>query len=848
MMTALLLLSVLGNNDEELARALARRGWFDLAETASARVPADRRPIVQADILALRMENDVDFESRRRHLDAAIALLTGLQVNEARMNLGWLLARRARVITAEAQLENNTEKQAALLREADQAFLDAEAHYQRLLTLDLPDDLKTEARIELPRTLIDHGGKARLTDALKQLDDLAWNNDLSGYEALLLGGRAADALGDNPGAEQRWRGAFAIVEKLDPKRAPDFPESIAKQAAVALSRLLVRTNRAADAAKVLDQLTKRLPRVAGPDLQLELVDVLVALGNVDGARKILNAIIAADGPFAPRANERLIQLGGNLPPATLMRAADAHMDGERWHAAMIALRKCIETNDKEIVPAAHYKMGLCLAATGRLMEAAAAFEAVDEKYRLAPKACSEAARCYSHLYARSKDARDKEASTRMLDRLIKLYPTSPEADNVFYIKGHEKEAEGKTQEAAAFFVQVPARAEAYEASLVMTAYCFRKLGDADRAEKALRTFLGRLGRKEFEPTEPALIRDRAQFIYLAHVSLAEILRTTKREKEAGALLEAYGETLAADDERLGRLWHVQADIALQQERLNDAMVLVDRIIARFPNSKSSAIASHALANKLYAAIRALMEKGTEKAVVDANLMRIGRYTLKWLNTGTQTGVLTDPAEMTRAADLLYAIAGRLEGNHDQAIAIPGAVGARQAWADAAWAYSLVVDGGAVDARNRAALLAPLARASAFAAQDEPGRRRARERYEAFFKATGLHDAQDKFVAKAATATLLAAYIEYGWVLVSLRPELANSAAESVLGVTGSSFTELYWQAKLLGITAIAERNATDAWNALSMTESNSPGFDGGRYGMKEKFEALKKRVAKILGK
>jgi hypothetical protein len=99
------------------------------------------------------------------------------------------------------------------------------------------------------------------------------------------------------------------------------------------------------------------------------------------------------------------------------------------------------------------------------------------------------------------------------------------------------------------------------------------------------------------------------------------------------------------------------------------------------------------------------------------------------------------------------------------------------------------------------------------------------------------------------------YIEYGHALRELgkgdqKFQLSNALRvfNNLVGISLSG-SRPWWDAKYWGIRILFERGEKSdvkmADAALSLTETNHPGFDEGKYGMREKFVELRKEVQAV---
>ncbi|HTF56801.1 MAG TPA: tetratricopeptide repeat protein, partial [Planctomycetota bacterium] len=520
------------SDDFEFARRLAYRGWFDLANDVSDRITRDSSvpgevrsaiPILLAEIDLAKAEREPDPEKARKHVDDAIALLdkfikeqtSHARVLEARINIGWLKARKAKGLVDQleaakvgADHERLKVEAAALYGEVGKEFdeIVVECRKKTPRNADEKEIIEgaiIDARLEAQRArfeqaripgMLEEDRKKLLTDAVASLVDyeIDYGDRGKAFEAMLLEGRCLLELGEFPQAEVKLKNTLNLVDVLAKEKMPRaaYHDNIIFNAYLTMAQLYLKSGKPKEANAFIDNVLKTDPSVEkawiGVALKVEQVRALFRLKNFAKAEAIARKVIEADpnGRDAMIMRDELRSAGAGpgvkLPPEQCINIADGKMDRSQFRDAMVSLRQAIEgcTTEADLAkwaPEAWYKMGQCLQEMKRHYEAAVAYEKVftlAPKHEKAPKACFAVVVCYTMEYELSADARDKEAVVRYRSKLAD-WPDDPVGDNIPYLEGLELEQAGKLPEAAVCYGKLRERAEAYEKGLVRGGHCLR---------------------------------------------------------------------------------------------------------------------------------------------------------------------------------------------------------------------------------------------------------------------------------------------------------------------------------------------------------------------------------------
>ncbi len=807
------------DEDSDLARTLTQRGWFDLAEEVcngilkSAR-SADARssvPLIISEIRLAQASTETDLAKQEQMVDDAVNILQKFVKEnaahklalDARISIGWAMARKAKLITEALDVEADNAKHAELKKKAATVYGEAEKFYRETLaTLQAQkqteevENATMDARLELPRTLYerskqadDEDKKKILKEAGKLLTDFEFDygDRPIAFEAMLLGGQCMLEAGDWKQAEVKLRGTIALKHRLaEAKIRPnDYHNRIIYDGYIAMTQMYTRSGRASDAKNFVDQVFKENKGIekewAGLALKLEKADAHLLARESGAANSLYNEVQKADpeGRYGAIARKKLSSggaaSGGSavlaMSPDQAMSAAEGYLSKEQWKEAAGALRRCIEgctaeADRTKYIAQAYNRLGQCMQSMKRNYEAALAFEIV---CRLAPKdplageSCYEVLRCYNSEFAVSGEKRDEDAKQRAMQHLGSVHKDHPAAINIPYILAEEVEAKGDLRAAADKYLTVTEKAPAYEQALVRAGHCYRvdsflkwSKGNKDdalkadmklalkKAEDAFQKFLGRPVPSGLTPDQ---LKARNNLIFLANDGLARIYMHEAIGRAADCLtfLEKVAKDIPADDARLGKNWALQIQAMITLGKLDPAMALLERMFEKFPDGAAIAQAAKSVAIKLDEQTQELIKAKAEQAKINANLKKISRYYAKWLNEGPAGGLRITMDDVLAVADTLYIIAKQLNQLDDTTISfldLKGKkVGERQYWSDAAFVHTLLVDGkvGKLSDKQKITLMTRLARCYSFTADNAEDWAKAKEQYENIVKAYKLVD-------------------------------------------------------------------------------------------------------------
>jgi tetratricopeptide (TPR) repeat protein len=767
--------------------------------------------------------------------------------------------------------------------------------------LDLPSALLEHARI--PRMDADERRKL-LEEAIRNLVDVQFDcgDRDAAYIALRIEGECHGELGQYDTAVEKLRGVFDLRARLAASnRLPDdYHLGLLRQTTLVLAKVLEQRGKAAEAATVIDQAFKDDPTLNGTPmgniLKLEKGVALFRAQRVAQAIALFRAL-RNDPDFAPVVDDTIknLPLGGETE--LMIYAAESFMGKRQWHDALQMLRRCIDlcrtTEERERhAPVALFKMGQIYFETKRYHEAAFAYEkvfTVYPKHELAGKACAEAVRCAATAYGLTEEKQDEALKDRYMKILASMGGAGADIDLPRYLRAVELETNRKFKEAGEFYLKISDTFEGYERCLFSGSVClyndamarWREAKDPRpdalksdvraqlaRAEDSLNRFLTRHKNPNLAPQTAEALRQREQMAfgsrqYLVNIYTHEIVN---RPEDGLKLLEEAARGLPANDEKLGRILGQQVTCYLSLKRLDDAIRILDVMMDRFPYGRPIAQAAKSVAIRLDEITTELMKAGKpeDEPGIRENLKRIGSYYAKWLQEGPSNGMHVTTAEVVSVAEVLWMIARRMNGLEPSVASfldLKGrAIQEPRYFSDAAFLHALIIEsrGAKADKVGLDAMMRE-SRCHGFLGDWD----KAKIAYDRLLKTFQVVGGNDRLNIGALQQqpVLLSAYLESGFVYLELamKDRVGNQfqfdnalAVFNNILLSTSNGSEPWWLGRFGTIKTFFERGTSDdirmAKIAMDNLERNSPDFDEGKYGMKERFVELKGQIDKVSGK
>lgn len=853
LMTAILALAGNNEHDLELASALARRGWVELAEDVCGRI--DRKqaglPLVLAEVSFAKARRMADVRMAAKELDTAVERLTRAgraPTLDERGMTGWLHVQKSKILSAAAAEEAEYRAEAIKSWEATEAYYRASAaEMDKMPANRAVDEALLDARLEIPKAMaaqarvpsIDESRRTKLQqEAVRLFSEFMFvlSRQPVLLEAALEEGRSRADLKDYARAERCFRSLPGLARAVREAGYPagEYLTGQLHAGVLALADTLTKAGKGKDAAAACDEFLRDNPRLhrsaIGYAVVLAKADAIHPTdekGAIDLAKKVEEW--DPDGA-AGRAARKRIQMwtrGAHATPALVMSVADGLIERGQYRDALVELRRCLELSttaaDKaKYEPLVLSRQGECFRALKQELEASVVWRELfrkHPKHELAPRAAFESVRSLSR-------AGEEELMVKLLDEVEKLNLQGEFAPYLKFIRAEVLERKKQYRAAAELYGQVDEKCEVYDDALVSGGHCHRLDGKPALAEAMLKRVLGR-------KVSPRLL-------FPAHYELATIT-ISDRPKEALDHLEKCSGLLPAESPTHARLLEseFQAHLALNDGAA--AAARFEKLLARFPDDAATLRSCRRLAARL-------------EAVEPAKAARYYRLSLDRASTTPMT-----TAEAQAVADGLYRIARSANGMEENVVSMTDLKGNpvkdAASWSDAARAHEVLIQIGGLAPKDAVVASTRLLWCSGLAGEWAKSKTVA----EKLIQDHQLLDKEGKLNVEVLKKSLwlLGVYLDYGHSLYQLGKagqkfqfNNALTVHNNVINATGHA-SEPWWIGHYMAARIRFERGEGDdlrnAGVALSSLEGNNPGFDGGKHGMAARFVALRDQVKAASG-
>jgi tetratricopeptide (TPR) repeat protein len=891
--TLLFGLSSNGDPDLELASALARRGWVELAEELCARIeknpaasPAARAglPMALAEVAVAKARVELDVQKATTELETAIERFnrpSQAPTLDERGMIGWLHVQRARILSAAAQDDAARRPFAMNAWERTAAYYRASlAELDKMPTSRAVEEAMLDARLEIPKAL---GAQARvpsvdaalrrklLEESVRLLSEFQLTTTSLQpvqLEALLEEGRSRADLEDLVRAERCFRELAKTRTLLRRAGYPssEYQSSIFHESVLLLSRTQTQAKKFKEAVGTCDEFLRDNPREArsaiGWAMRLAKAEALFASGDVDAAVVVAESVSRenAGGPAGQRADLLLREWTKNraVSPERVLRSADDLLERGNYRDALVELRRLAEaltnqTERQKYEAAASFRRGECFRLLRQDAEAAVAYQEVFRKYpkhELAPRAAFEAVRAL--MRNSTGDRREEEQMEKLLDEVEQLGFEGEIADSLKFIRGERLERKGQLKAAADLFRQVREACPVFDDAMLSGARDYRR--DAEQrwekargAPGARADLVQQLGLAEsmLRKALPRLEsggRDRVKTLAAVYYELASVSLHESVAKPAEALgfLRKCAGLLPPESEMLPRLSELEVRAQLSGKDLDAAAATVDRMLKAFPDSVSTSRSCRRVA---------LRYESSDPA-------KSAKYYQAWMDRSSTIPYSTP--ELQQVADGLYRTARSVNGFDDKVRSVMDLKGKapadRATWKAAAAALEMLLRARDLPEKDAVAAATTLASSAGFMAATPAEWARAKDFGEKIIQ-------EQQFLNKDGTINvqvvqsktwLLGIYLELGYSFHQLGKggqtfQYSNGITvfNNVIGVTEKG-SGPWWTARYMDVRSRFDRGEGDdirnAGALLSNLERNYPGFDEGRFGMKERFVELRDQV------
>ncbi|HLY73641.1 MAG TPA: hypothetical protein VKU80_05940 [Planctomycetota bacterium] len=850
------------NPQVELASALARRGWVDLADELCERIgKMPGTSVVLAEVASARAGLETDAVNAVEVLDRAIARMGATLTIDERGMAGLLRVQKARLLGGGPEA-------AKAWQVAEDFYRASIAELQNQPAAPAVEEALLDARLELPKAIAararevlgDEALKKKLLDqALSLLLDFQFDTGARpiAFEAILEEGRVREDLRDFARAERRFR---SVLEVKKHGAAPGtYLEALQESAFLHLLRLQRTAGKGREAIAAADEFLRETPRAKralGTAVQLEKAEALAAVGDRAAAILLAQRIAGADpnGPAGRAARTRICDWtrNGCATASQLLLVADGLMERGLFWEALVDVRRCVEVcadaaDRAKHEPIASFRRGECFRALRREAEASLAFQDVFRKYpkhELAQRAAFEAVRALIRSAAGTRDPRDEEQEEALLREIEERGLQGQFADYFMFLRAEILERKGKWSAAAELYQKVGEGCEIYDDALVSSGHCLRRDVDSKGDPKQLRT-AERLLRRAVTRLEKS---SHPRLLVAAQFELATVLLHDGLNKPQEALdfIVRCEVLLPTDSRMLSRLGEMEIRARLDTGDVAGASARLDRLLAGTD------------AGEIEAAARSIRRVAARMELTDA--ANAARYYRIWLDrTRTED---SSPGDVKAVADGLYRMAralSRLDAKVVSVLDLRGQpLAERAVWGDAAQAQERLAALPGLSDPERSSAESRVIWCWGLRAESPADWGRVKIHCDGLIQKYHLVTPEGLQGAVLQQQRWLAGiYLEYGNALYQLgkagqKFQFGNALAVfRDLANQSERASEPWWICKAMIVQILFDRGeGNDLQVADAMTSllaGNYPEFDEGRFGLKDLLANLRGKIQTALG-
>ena len=881
--------SLLANDDHDLdlAAALARRGWVELAEELCDRIEKNPGasasakagvPLVLAEVAIAKARVEADVLKAAKELDLAVARLRRAgraPTLDERGMTGWLHVQKSRILSAAAQDDAARRSDAAKAWEATEAFYRASLAELLAMPSSRPvDEALLETRLELPKAMaalarvpsVEPARARKLHEAaIAMFTDFQFGAlQPIVLEALLEEARSRVDIEDYPRALLRFRSMPGLARELRKQGFPpsEYVTSLLHSGVLGLIKTLTLLKDTRGSVAACDEFLKDNPKLGkspiGYAVMLAKAEALYEGGNTAAAITLAQTLIAADpdGAAARTARERIRKWteGRAVSPELLMSMADGLIDRGLHREALVDLRRCIEAcataaDKAKWEPVASFKRGECFRALKQDAEAAAAFQDVFRKYpahELAKRAAFEAVAALSRIASTTGDRRDEEQMAKVLDEIERLNLQGESAGFLKALRGQILERKKQYKAAADLFSQVDEGCEVFDDAMISAGHCYRLDAEQRPREDVAKqlavaeTLLKKvIARKTSHRVEPRLL-------FTAEYELAMIClhEQVNRPKDGLDRLRSCVSLLPPESPMIPRLRESEIQALLLSKDPAGAAAVLEQMILQFPDSLHTLRSSRRVAFRLE----------------PTDLPKAATYYRFWLSHSS--GLSIPAAEIQTVADGLYRAARAANGIGEKIQSVVDLRGKpvadRAIWLDAAQAHEKLLQAGLPE-KDGVVAATRLVCCAGMSAQTAADWDRSKLLCEKIFQDHQLLQRNGELNPDVLKGKqwLAPIYLEYGHSLYQLgktgqKFQFGNglSVFNRLLGMAGKG-SEVWWPARYYSIRTHYERgegrDLKIADGVLDNLVADWPNYDEGKFGFKDLFVELRNQVRAAVG-
>ncbi|MBK7641454.1 MAG: tetratricopeptide repeat protein [Planctomycetes bacterium] len=546
---------------------------------------------------------------------------------------------------------------AQLQQEGQKAFTSAEEKIKsRIETLEEHKDDPTladayiSARFNLPKTYYFHSllypagdfaKKKLLEDAVQGFQEfgLDYNDTLLNYEGCTYCGLCYKELGEVEDAKQSFNEAIRLREDYFEKDAKGVYQTSPAAADVISKAVLQKVNTLVDAKDergAIDCAKDFFATILEPYDSLNGLAILASMGRAQLAvdpkacMETADKLIELDGggPWGAVGRElqgNLAKAGAEMDSAQLLKIAQSYAQKGLGEKALPFARLAIQTSKGEKnsdktgeanAVDAWLLSGAVYAQRGWAMEAALAFDTCAERYpnaAKAPEAVYQALMQYVQLASAEKKQIFKTRVEERRKALTTKYPTHDRAAYAQLVEGDGMMGEGKFLEAVDSYTKIQASSPSYYDAQLRIGSCYymqARTLDKDgkkteaaqyytQAETILKKSIGDFDRLASSGTLDLEKLSRYEKNgFNARRQLADLYLQTNKFDKVLPLLEGADSKYANDPDTLSQVWGLRIRALKEQGKLEDAIKLLDALVAKEPDSKAVASGAGLIAREI----------------------------------------------------------------------------------------------------------------------------------------------------------------------------------------------------------------------------------------------------------
>lgn len=463
---------------------------------------------------------------------------------------------------------------------------------------------------------------------------LDYSDRLLNYEGCIFAGLSFKELGANEDAIKSFDEAIALRELFE-KDQKGVYQLDAASADVISKAVLQKVNMQVDTGatkQAIETARDFFATILAPYETTNGLAVLAALGNAQfasgdekGASETAEKLIEQDGngPWGQAGREiqrKLVERGGGFDAAGLYKIAAPFVSRGQGDKALPLLRQAIQAakNTKEDQATAldcWLLIGTVFNQRGWNLEAALAFDIAAERFpsaEKAPEAVYQALMQYVQLAAAEKKPVFKTRIEERRKTLTTKYPTHDRAAFAQLVEGDQLVNEGKFLEAVESYNKVQASSPSYFDAQLKIGSCYyqhaRRLDRENKknesgqfytqAETILKKAIADFDKLAGEAMNLEKQSRYENNGFNARLMLSDLYLVTGKSSLVLPLLENADSKYANDADKLGQIWSLRIRALKEQQKLEEAIKLLDALAKKDPNSKAIGSAAGLVAREL----------------------------------------------------------------------------------------------------------------------------------------------------------------------------------------------------------------------------------------------------------